>query len=125
MTDVAVAVAQVAAGGGIVQAILALTRRRSELRRLDRDTDSVAVETADQVMGILRRELLAAKDELLAARQAMDQLQAGHAQAIAQQKATQTTERREHQRQIQGLVEQVSDLRDELRTAKAQINRMG
>jgi non-homologous end joining protein Ku len=125
MTDVAVAVAQVAAGGGIVQAILALTRRRSELRRLDRDTDSVAVETADQVMGILRRELLAAKDELLAARQAMDQLQAGHAQAIAQQKATQATERREHQRQLQGLVEQVSDLRDELRTAKAQINRMG
>lgn len=123
-SEAAVTVAQVAAGGGIVQAILALTRRRAELRRLDRDTDSVAVETADQVMGILRRELVAAKDELTAAREAMDRMRAAHAQEIAQLHAEHEAERRDHQRQIQGLAEQVSDLRVELRAAKGEIERL-
>ncbi|MEU1393661.1 MULTISPECIES: hypothetical protein [unclassified Nonomuraea] len=63
MTWGEVAVAQVAAGGTIVQGVVALIRRRSELRQLDRSSDSVAVETADHVVNLLRTELDATKAE--------------------------------------------------------------
>lgn len=63
-TDVVVSIAQVAAGGTIVQAMVALFRRRSELRQLDRQTESVAVDTADQVVTMLRTELVDAKAEI-------------------------------------------------------------
>lgn len=102
-TDILVSVAQVAAGGGIVQAVLAFTRRRPELRQLDRTTDSVAVETADHVVGMLRTELDAAKAE-----------NAELKKALADQ-----------QRQIQALAEQVSLLRTELAIAKAELSRLG
>ncbi|MQY08311.1 hypothetical protein [Actinomadura macrotermitis] len=62
--DIVVSVAQVAAGGTIVQALVAVMRRRSELRQLDRQTESVAVDTADQLVTMLRRELLDAKEEI-------------------------------------------------------------
>lgn len=62
--DIVVSIAQVAAGGTIVQAMVAVMRRRSELRQLDRQTESVAVDTADQLVTMLRRELLEAKREV-------------------------------------------------------------
>ncbi|MFB4273021.1 hypothetical protein [Nonomuraea sp. GTA35] len=101
-TEVLVSIAQVAAGGGIVQAIMAITRRRRDLRQLDRQTDSVAVETADKVVNMLRTELDTAKAEIAELRQ----------------------ERADQQRQIQQLAEQVSVLRAELAVAKAEIFRL-
>lgn len=100
--EVAVAVAQVAAGGTIVQGIVALVRRRSELRQLDRSSDSVAVETADHVVNLLRTELDGTKAENAELKQAQA----------------------DQQRQIQALAEQVSTLRVELAIAKAEISRL-
>jgi chromosome segregation ATPase len=97
-----VAVAQVAAGGTIVQGIVALVRRRSELRQLDRSSDSVAVETADHVVNLLRTELGDAKAENAALK----------------------TNLADQQRQIQALAEQVSTLRVELAIARAEISRL-
>ncbi|MFD9944546.1 hypothetical protein ACFWYW_48480 [Nonomuraea sp. NPDC059023] len=94
--------AQVALGGGIVQAVMAITRRRQSLRQLDRETDSVAVETADKVVTMLRTELDTAKAEIAELRQ----------------------ERADQQRQIAQLAEQVSVLRAELAVAKAEISRL-
>lgn len=62
--DVLVSIAQVAAGGTIVQALVAFMRRRGELKALDRSSDSVAVDTADQVIIMLRTELRDAKTEM-------------------------------------------------------------
>lgn len=101
-SQVLVSVAQVAIGGGIVQAILALTRRRSELRQLDRGSDSVAVETADRLVAMLHTELQGTKAE------------------NKEFKATQA----DQQRQILALAEQVSTLRTELAVAKAEIHRL-
>jgi len=50
-------VAKVAVGGSLAQAIVTLLRRRSEVRQLDRETDSVAVETMEAVIVRLRSEL--------------------------------------------------------------------
>ncbi|GAA3027166.1 hypothetical protein [Streptosporangium longisporum] len=100
--EVAVSIAQVAAGGTIVQAVISLTRRRSELRQLDRGTDSVAVETADRIVSMLRAELEIAKSE----------------------NATLKAELADHQRQILALVERVSELRADLAMAKAEIQRL-
>ncbi|MBB2914847.1 putative RNase H-like nuclease (RuvC/YqgF family) [Streptosporangium becharense] len=101
-TAVLVAIAQVAVGGGIVQAVIAFTRRRAELRQLDRQSDSVAVEAASSVVGMLRTELDATKAENKELRS-----------AVADQ-----------QRQIQALAEQVSTLRADLAVAKAEIVRL-
>ncbi|GIH76129.1 hypothetical protein [Planobispora longispora] len=100
--EILVAIAQVAIGGGIIQGILAFTRRRSELRQLDRSSDSVAVETASSVVGMLRTELDAAKAE-------NKELKA---------------ELTDQQRQIAALAEQVSMLRAELAIARAEISRL-
>jgi predicted RNase H-like nuclease (RuvC/YqgF family) len=100
--DVAVSVAQVAAGGTIVQAVVALTKRRSELKQLDRGSDSVAVETADHVVGLVREELDTAKAENRELKK----------------------ELADQQRQIQALAEQVSTLRTDLAIAKSEIHRL-
>lgn len=123
-TEIAVAVAQVAAGGGIVQAVLALTRRRSELRKLDRDADAVHVETADQLLGMLRAELNDAKVELREARSAIAQLKTEHAQEIARLQREHNAERIDQQRQIETLASTVSDLRAELAVARSEIARL-
>ncbi|MFI6819279.1 hypothetical protein ACIBG7_43310 [Nonomuraea sp. NPDC050328] len=100
-SEILVSIAQVAAGGGIVQAIMAFSRRR-QLRQLDRQTDSVAVETADKVVLMLRTELDTTKAE------------------NADLKQTQA----DQQRQIQALAEQVSVLRAELAVARTEIARL-
>jgi multidrug resistance efflux pump len=104
--EVLVSIAQVAAGGTIVQAVMAFIRRRSELRQLDRQTDSVAVETADHVVVILRTELDAAKAEI-------KDLKTDHA-----------SERTDMQRQVQILGERVSRLNAELVIAQSEIVRL-
>lgn len=100
--EIAISVGQVALGGGIVQAVLAITRRRQTLRQLDQQNDSVAVGTATEVVTMLRSELNEAKAE------------------NADLKQTQA----DQQRQIQALAEQVSVLRAELAVAKAEIARL-
>lgn len=50
-------VAKVAVGGSLAQAVVTLLRRRSEVRQLDRETDSVAVETMESVIVRLHSEL--------------------------------------------------------------------
>lgn len=105
-TDVAVSVAQVAAGGGIVQAILAFTRRRSELKQLDRDSDSVAVETADHVIKLLREELDDAKKEIVEIKHGCEE------------------ERRDLQGQIRVLGDRIAGLSADLTVARAEINRL-
>jgi DNA repair exonuclease SbcCD ATPase subunit len=104
--DVLVSVAQVAAGGGIVKGIEAAIRRRSELRQLDRQSDSVEVSTAKDLVAMLRTELDDAKEELR-------RLKADHA-----------TERADQQRQIQTLGERVSQLSTDLVVAQAEIARL-
>jgi predicted RNase H-like nuclease (RuvC/YqgF family) len=101
-SEVLVAVAQVAAGGTIVQGVMFMVRRRSELRQLDRTSDSVAVETADHVVNLLRTELDNTKAEN---KELKDQFA-------------------DQQRQIQALAEQVSTLRVELAIARAEISRL-
>jgi predicted RNase H-like nuclease (RuvC/YqgF family) len=100
--DVLVSVAQVAAGGTIVQAVVALTKRRSELKQLDRGSDSVAVETADHVVVLLRTELSDTKAENKELKAQLG----------------------DQQRQIQALAEQVSALRADLAIARAEIARL-
>lgn len=102
-SDVLVSIAQVAAGGTIVQGFVALIRRRSELRQLDRNTDSVVVETAEHLVGVLRVELDATKAE-------NKQLKADLADT---------------RRQVTWLGEQMSALRADLVVAKAEIVRLG
>lgn len=105
-SDVIVSVAQVAAGGTIVQALVALLRRRSELRQLDRSTDGVVVETAESVVAMLHEELKANRVEM------------------AQMKADHKAEREDMQRQITQLSEELSRVRAELAYAKAEIGRL-
>lgn len=105
-SDIAVSVAQVAAGGGIVQAILAFTKRRSELRQLDRDSDSVAVETADHVIQMLRTELDDAKEEIVEIKKGCEE------------------ERRDLQGQIRVLGDRVASLSADLTIARAEIGRL-
>ncbi|MDH2429306.1 hypothetical protein [Sphaerisporangium sp. TRM90804] len=100
--QILLSIAQVAVGGGIVQAILAFTRRRSELRQLDRGSDSVAVETADQVVVMMRTEMQETKAE-------NKELKADLA---------------DQQRQIEALAAEVSSLRAELAIARAEIHRL-
>jgi predicted RNase H-like nuclease (RuvC/YqgF family) len=100
-TEILISIAQVAAGGGVVQAIMAWSRRR-QLRQMDRETDSVAVRTANEVVGTLRTELADAKAENAVLKQTLA----------------------DQQRQIQGLAEQVSTLRVDLAIARAEISRL-
>lgn len=101
--DVIVSIAQVAAGGTIVQGFVALIRRRSELRQLDRTTDSVVVETAEHLVAVLRTELDDGKAE-------NKQLKADLA---------------DMQRQVTTLGERVSKLSADLVVAKSEIMRLG
>jgi peptidoglycan hydrolase CwlO-like protein len=100
--DILVNIAQVAVGGSLVQGLVLLVRRRSELRQLDRQTDSVSVATADQVVVMLRTELADAKKEI---KQLKD-------------------EREDQQRQIQALGERVSQIRADLVIAQAELARL-
>lgn len=99
--QVLISIAQVALGGGLVQAVMAFSRRR-QLRQLDRQTDSVAVGTANDVVTMLRTELNVAKEEIADLRK----------------------ERADQQRQILALAEELSSLRVELAVAKADMNRL-
>jgi chromosome segregation ATPase len=101
-SDVIISVAQVAMGGTIVQGFVALIRRRSELRQLDRNTDSVVVETAEHLVGVLRSEL----DQALAENR---QLKADLA---------------DMQRQVQALGARISKLGADLVVAQAEIARL-
>jgi hypothetical protein len=105
-SDVIVSIAQVAAGGTIVQGILAFFRRRSELRQLDSDSDNVIVGTAEHVVMILRTELDDAKAEI-------KQLKTDHA-----------AERADMQRQLSRLGEDISRVRAENVVMKAEIERL-
>lgn len=105
-SDVIVSIAQVAAGGTIVQGVLAFFRRRSELRQLDTASDNVIVGTAEHVITLLRTELDDAKDE------------------IKQLKKDQQIERADFQRQITRLGEDVSKVRAENAVMKAEIERL-
>ncbi|KAB2346451.1 hypothetical protein [Actinomadura rudentiformis] len=99
--DIIVSIAQVAAGGTIVQAMVAVFRRRSELRQLDRQSDSVAVDTADQVVTMLRRELMESREELADVKQ----------------------DRANLQRQVGTLSEHVSKVSADLAVARADLDR--
>ncbi|MEU5882164.1 hypothetical protein [Spirillospora sp. NPDC047279] len=101
-TDIIVSIAQVAAGGTIVQAMVAVFRRRGELRQLERQNESVAVDTADQLVGMLRRELVESKQELADVKQDRENLQ----------------------RQVGSLSEHVSKVSADLAVARADISRM-
>lgn len=104
--QVLVAVAQVAAGGTIVQGVVALVRRRSELRKLDRESDSVAVETADRLMVMLRTELAETKQAA--------ELAAEHA----------AEERDRLHRQVIRLSDEIAELHSALAIAHADIRRL-
>jgi chromosome segregation ATPase len=105
-SDVIVSIAQVAAGGTIVQGVLAFFRRRSELRQLDTASDNVIVGTAEHVITLLRTELDDAKAE------------------IKQLKDDYAAERADLQRQITRLGERVSRVTSELVVARAEIDRL-
>lgn len=55
--DAVVRVAEIALGGSIVQAIVAFLRRSGEARQLDRETDSIAVDTAEKTILLVRSQL--------------------------------------------------------------------
>jgi FtsZ-binding cell division protein ZapB len=101
-SDVFVSIAQVAAGGGLVQGIMAFLRRRTELRQLDTASDNVIVGTAKDVIELLHAELNGAKNEI---KQLKD-------------------ERADMQRQITRLGEDVSNVRAENVVMKAEIARL-
>lgn len=105
-SDVIVSIAQVAAGGTIVQGVLAFFRRRSELRQLDTASDNVIVGSAEHVVVLLRTELDDAKAEI-------KQLKKDHTAEIA-----------DFQRQITRLGEQVSKVTAENAVMKAEISRL-
>ena len=101
-TEMLLAVVQVAAGGTIVQAVVAFVRRRSELRKLDRESDSVAVETADRMIVMLRTELEQVRAELDLSRAERDALR----------------------KQVTVLGDDLAKLRVELVVARAEISRL-
>lgn len=105
-TSVLVSIAQVAAGGTIVQGLLALARRRSELKNLDKQTDSVAVATANSMIITLREELTRREQAADAAEKRRD------------------TEREETRRQIAALRDEVETLRGQLVAAQAELYRL-
>lgn len=102
LVNVAVAVAQVFLGGSLVQLVLALTRRRSELRQLDRQSDSIVIEGAEHVVQMLRAEVARAEEKIT-------QLQ---------------VERNDLVRQIKLLGDQVSQQGADLAVARAEIARL-
>jgi uncharacterized protein YgiM (DUF1202 family) len=105
-SNVAVSVAQIAAGGTIAQMIRVVVNRRSELRQLDNRTDSVAVENAAHVIKLLRTEL----DANIA--------------KTAKLEKDYAAERADMQRQITRLGEDVSRVRAENVVMKAEIGRL-
>jgi hypothetical protein len=105
-SDVIVSIAQVAAGGTIVQGILAFFRRRTELRQLDTQADNVIVGSAEHLVVMLREELTETKAE-------MRQSKKDHAAEVA-----------DLQRQVSRLGDQVSKVTAELVVARAEINRL-
>ena len=105
-SDVFVSIAQVAAGGGLVQGVMAFVRRRSELRQLDTNSDNVIVGTAEHVITLLRTELDDAKTEI-------KQLKTDHA-----------AERTDMHRQLSRLGEDISKVRAENVVMKAEIERI-
>lgn len=106
VTQVVTAIAQVAAGGTIVQGIMALVRRRGELRQLDNQNDSVAVGTAEHVIKLVRDELDGTKKELELEKKARQE------------------ERDQFQRQIQLLSEKVARLSTDNAIMKAELARL-
>lgn len=111
--EIVVAIAQVAAGGTIVQGLVAFMRRRSELRKIDRESESVAVETADRVLVMLRTELETARADRIRVEK-----------ESAEQRAAAQQERRQLRDQIAHLTAEVSRLSGELATARREIARM-
>jgi hypothetical protein len=105
-SDVIVSIAQVAAGGTIVQGLLAFFRRRTELRQLDTASDNVIVGTAEHLVTLLRTELDDARSEI-------KQLKTDHA-----------SERADMHRQLSRLGDQVSTVRAENVVMKAEIERL-
>lgn len=105
-SDVIVSIAQVAAGGGLVQGILAFFRRRGELRQLDTQSDNVIVGTAEHVITLLRTELDDAKQEI-------KQLKSDHA-----------AERADMQRQLSRLGDDISHVRAANVVMKADLERL-
>ncbi|MGH8906097.1 MAG: hypothetical protein ACRD0K_06205 [Egibacteraceae bacterium] len=57
LSDFLSRVAPVFIGGGAVQAVLALSKRRGESRQLDRQTDSVAVESTERAIRVVNQQL--------------------------------------------------------------------
>jgi septal ring factor EnvC (AmiA/AmiB activator) len=100
--QVLVSIAQVAAGGSIVQGFLALARRRTELRQLDRQVDSVAVETADRLVSMQRAELETREKQI----------------------AELTQSREDLRRQLAVLAERVSSVQADLIVSQTEINRL-
>lgn len=105
-TQIVTAIAQVAAGGTIVQGVMALVRRRGELRQLDNQTDSVAVGTAEHVVKMVREELDKTKKEL------------------EKKEEDGARERRLFERQIAILSNEVADLRTDNAMMKAELARL-
>lgn len=100
--QVVVSVAQVALGGSIVQGVLALTRRRGELKQLDRQSDSVVVESANNLVQMHRAALESAEKKI----------------------AELTDSREDMRRQLQSLAERLSALQADLAILQADNTRL-
>lgn len=105
-TQIITSIAQVAAGGTIVQAIMAVVRRRGELRQLDNQNDSVAVGTAEHVVNLVRSEMDKAKKEL------------------SEKERQWEREKLTFQRQIELLSSEVAQLRTDNSVMKAELARL-
>jgi len=105
-SSIVVSIAQVAAGGTIVQAVMAFVRRRSELRQLDSQSDNVMIGTAEHLVIMLRTELTTTKADM------------------EKERAAYRAEREDTTRQIEKLGQDVSQLRAENVVMRAELARL-
>jgi hypothetical protein len=105
-SSIVVSIAQVAAGGTIVQGVMAFIRRRSELRQLDSQSDNVMIGTAEHLVIMLRTELTTTKTDM------------------EKERADYRAERDDTLRQIMQLGDRVSKLQAENVVMRAEIARL-
>lgn len=106
MSSIVISVAQIAAGGTVVQGVMAFIRRRSELRQLDSQSENVMIGTAEHLVIMLRTELTTTKADM------------------EKERADYRAEREDTTRQIERLGQDVSQLRAENVVMRAELARL-
>jgi SMC interacting uncharacterized protein involved in chromosome segregation len=105
LPQIVTSIASVTIGGSIVQALLAVSRRRSDMRKVDTGSDSIAIHNANDVVVMMRQEM---ERKEMEASNRIKQLE---------------SEKVGHEREITRLANQVSELKADLAVERSRNGR--